>query len=118
MMNCLKRLWNGLTSSRETAEPPRIAPTPAARKHVIFSGRVQGVGFRFEVMRLAEQLGLTGWVRNLADGTVEAELQGEEGRIAYLIQAMGSIRRIAIESVAADAVPLVPGETDFDVKWE
>lgn len=118
-MRCLKRIWKGLAPRREDPPPPpRIAPSPALRKHLLFSGWVQGVGFRFEVMRLAEQLGLTGWVRNLPDGRVEAELQGEEGRIAYLVEAVGSIRRITVESVEEEAVPLVPGETDFDVRWE
>ena len=47
------------------------------RKHIIFSGRVQGVGFRYTACYLARPLGLTGWVKNLTDGRVEAELQGQ-----------------------------------------
>lgn len=45
-------------------------------EHVIFSGRVQGVGFRYTTRRIAERYNLTGWVRNLPDGTVEAVFQG------------------------------------------
>jgi acylphosphatase len=48
-----------------------------AKKYVI-SGRVQGVGFRFFVERVASQLGLRGYVRNLADGNVEAYAIGIE----------------------------------------
>ena len=48
------------------------------RKHIIFYGRVQGVGFRYYAVNKANQLGLTGWVRNLPDGTVEMEVQGNE----------------------------------------
>ena len=48
------------------------------RKRYLISGRVQGVGFRYFVRRAAGRLGVTGWVRNLASGEVEAEGQGAE----------------------------------------
>jgi acylphosphatase len=44
--------------------------------HVIVKGRVQGVGFRYFVQDSAQNIGLTGWVRNLPDGDVEAEAVG------------------------------------------
>jgi len=46
------------------------------RRHVIVSGRVQGVWFRESTRREAERLGLAGWVRNLPDGNVEAVFEG------------------------------------------
>lgn len=55
------------------------------RKHIIFYGRVQGVGFRYYSVYKARALGLTGWVRNLYDGTVEMEVQGKESEIDQLI---------------------------------
>ena len=45
------------------------------RKHIFFYGRVQGVGFRYYSVYKSRQLGLTGWVRNLYDGTVEMEIK-------------------------------------------
>jgi len=48
----------------------------AARLHAVITGRVQGVGFRFFVRRKANQLGLTGWVRNRTDGAVELVAEG------------------------------------------
>ena len=55
------------------------------RKHFYFSGRVQGVGFRYQSAYYARRLGLTGWVRNLSDGRVEMEVQGKEALITQLI---------------------------------
>ena len=45
-------------------------------KHLIISGRVQGVGFRYFTKKSAESLGVSGWVKNLRSGDVEAVLQG------------------------------------------
>jgi acylphosphatase len=54
--------------------------------HVIISGRVQGVWFRVSVKQKAEKLGITGWVRNLSDGTVEAVFQGEDNSIKEILE--------------------------------
>ena len=48
------------------------------RVHVIYEGRVQGIGFRFTCQRIAEDLGVMGWVRNMPDGNVELIAEGEE----------------------------------------
>jgi acylphosphatase len=54
--------------------------------HVIFTGRVQGVGFRHTCLVCATRLDLTGWVRNLPDGSVEAMIQGPTDRLAQWIE--------------------------------
>jgi acylphosphatase len=60
------------------------------RRKVIVHGLVQGVGFRFGVARAAETRGVAGWVRNRADGAVEAVFEGEpkavESMVAYCEQ--------------------------------
>lgn len=55
------------------------------RKRVVVSGRVQGVGFRFFVVEQAELLGVIGWVRNLPDGRVEAEIEGSPEKVDKLL---------------------------------
>ena len=57
---------------------------------VVVHGWVQGVGFRAHVMRRAVELGVSGWVRNLADGGVEAEAAGEERALRAFVEAMRS----------------------------
>ena len=54
--------------------------------NVIISGRVQGVWFRASTKQKAEQLGLTGWVRNTLDGNVEAIFEGEEDLVKKMIE--------------------------------
>jgi acylphosphatase len=57
------------------------------RVHVFYSGRVQGVGFRFTVESIALSLGgITGWVRNLPDGRVELIAEGEEEKITNFLK--------------------------------
>lgn len=56
-----------------------------ARAHVHITGRVQGVFFRAETADLARNLGLTGWVRNLPDGRVEAVFEGEKGAVEQAV---------------------------------
>lgn len=77
------------------------------RKHIIFSGRVQGVGFRYTACYLARPLGLTGWVKNLWDGDVEMEVQGDEASIARLVEGLHQGRFIRIERMETEMVPVI-----------
>lgn len=54
-------------------------------KHIIVSGQVQGVGFRFKTQQSARHYGLVGWVRNNIDGTVEMEVAGPEKDMENLL---------------------------------
>ncbi len=55
------------------------------RARCFISGRVQGVNFRYYTRQQAERLGLTGWVRNLFDGRVEALFEGEEEAVERML---------------------------------
>jgi len=57
-------------------------------RHAIVRGRVQGVGFREYLRREAERLGVTGWVRNRHDGTVEAMVHGRPDDVAQVLDWM------------------------------
>ena len=59
--------------------------TEKARARIIVSGRVQGVCFRMETKYAAKRYGISGWARNLQDGTVEAEFEGDADSIRSLI---------------------------------
>jgi acylphosphatase len=56
------------------------------RKHVYLSGRVQGVYFREHTCQMAKKLKITGWVRNLRDGRVEAIFEGSKSAVAEMLR--------------------------------
>ena len=77
------------------AETPPVAPAgvPQGRVHVSFSGRVQGVGFRYTARALAQRYNVVGFVRNLADGRVELEAEGLPRQVrAYLEEVQRAFR--------------------------
>ena len=57
-----------------------------ARARVIISGRVQDVFFRLETKRFADSMGVTGWVKNNRDGSVEAVFEGDEERVKKAVE--------------------------------
>lgn len=83
----------------------------ALQARLIITGRVQGVGYRDWTMATGLQLGLTGWVRNRTDGSVEALIAGEEGAIGQMIAAcrrgppMAKVDEIDVDPVDLDVLP-------------
>lgn len=55
---------------------------------VFYEGNVQGVGFRWTVRHIAKGFDITGWIRNLADGRVELQVNGEENEVRAFIKAI------------------------------
>ena len=76
------------------------------RKHIFFSGQVQGVGFRYTATHLAHPLDLTGGVKNLRDGRVEMEVQGRPEAIEQLLSQLRNQRFIVIEDVEIREMPV------------
>ena len=90
------------------------------RKRLVFSGIVQGVGFRWRAMRAAEAVGATGWVRNDWGGSVTMELQGTEKQIESVIAAIERGSYIRIEGIEATTIPVQERESGFffaDERW-
>ena len=83
------------------------------RKHLIFTGTVQGVGFRWRARHAAEACGATGWVRNDPDGSVCLELQGSEAQIEAVLAAIERGLYIRIEHAESRTIPLEPDERGF-----
>ena len=92
---------------------PEFTPESIHRYRIVFSGRVQHVGFRLEVSELAKQLGLTGFCKNLENGDVLAELQGPSGKIQYLVSFMESLKRIKITNKIIHELEINPNEKEF-----
>ena len=76
------------------------------RRHISFTGWVQGVGFRYRARHAASLYGCTGWVRNEWDGSVTMEIQGEPQRIDQVLRAIEAGRYVEIETMKSREVPL------------
>ena len=79
------------------------------QRHVWISGLVQGVFFRQSIRRLARELGLTGWVRNLPDGRVEAVFRGPSAAVQTMVEwchegpPAAAVKRVEVASEAPEA---------------
>ena len=80
--------------------------------HVLIAGRVQGVGFRWFVRVAARRLELSGWVRNLPDGTVEVAASGPEKSLDQFRRQLGRGPDAAHVEAVTDLDPVV-GDLDF-----
>lgn len=85
------------------------------RVHVVVSGDVQGVGYRYTMKIVAIDAGVAGWVRNRRDGTVEAEIEGTPGQVDEVLawMAEGPPGSSVRSATVRDAEPL--GERGFEV---
>lgn len=86
------------------------------RQHIVFIGRVQGVGFRYTAISCANTFGLTGWVTNNYDGTVEMEVQGEMDKIESMLHVLEHDRFIQIKRMQRTSIPVKNNEKRFNVR--
>jgi len=78
--------------------------------HILYSGTVQGVGFRFMVQRHALSLDLTGWVKNLSDGSVEILVNGPKKNIEMLCQ---NVEKYFAESIQNKNIQFISPLKEF-----
>ncbi|WP_158024952.1 acylphosphatase [Roseburia sp. 499] len=76
------------------------------RERMIFTGRVQGVGFRYKVCYVARHHGMTGFARNEYDGSVTVEVQGTRAQIDDLIEILQHDNFIRIENILREEMEL------------
>jgi len=87
----------------------------AVRTRVFVEGRVQGVWFRESTRQMAEQTGVAGWVRNLADGRVEAVFEGPAEQVAQAVEWMRHGPERAMVTATETAEERVVGLTGFAI---
>jgi acylphosphatase len=88
------------------------------RLHAIVRGRVQGVNFRYTTQAEAARLGLTGWVRNLRDGSVEVLAEGPRPALDQLHTFLQrGPPAAAVSEVRAEWSPATGEFRDFDLRW-
>jgi len=86
------------------------------RLHAYIEGSVQGVGFRFFVIQCAEELGLTGWVRNLWDSRVEVTAEGPRDSLEILLKYLQEgPRNASVSRVSTEWQPATYEFTNFNV---
>jgi len=90
------------------------------RVHVFYSGRVQGVGFRYTVQSIAEDLKVKGWVRNLHDGRVELVAQQEEEVLKEFLERIKKYFSSYIKDIQIDWEEPTDEFEDFEIRfyWE
>ncbi len=115
-MSFWRNIFGGADEDAETVEPVNLEN--AVRVAGRAEGRVQGVGFRFFVQSSAKPLSITGWVKNMSDGSVTMELQGEPQKVDFLI---AKIQRgndwIKVTNFTRSDLPVVEGENKFAIRY-
>jgi acylphosphatase len=86
------------------------------RRHLVVSGRVQGVYFRWSCREVAGRLGLAGWVRNRPDGSVEVVAEGDESALAELVAWCGHGPPDAHVTDVEEHVEAARGEVGFEIR--
>jgi acylphosphatase len=87
------------------------------RVHCLFTGRVQGVGFRATAVAIARRHAVTGSVRNLANGTVELEAQGERAAVDAFLADVADHFAGCIDHMVCQDTAVIPGEAGFRIAY-
>lgn len=84
------------------------------RLSIMVRGRVQGVGFRFSTREMARKNGLTGWVRNMSDGSVAIEAQGAQDLLDRFVKLVNDGPPLsAVRDLQVTEIPIISNENGF-----
>ena len=86
------------------------------RYYIIYKGQVQGVGFRWRLLQIANKYNLTGYCRNLSNGNVEAVVQGT-GVDEFLSESLEQTYFIEINDYSVKTIDLIEDEKTFEVLY-
>ncbi len=100
--------------SGKTADP---GTSGKIRKHLTVHGDVTGVGFRYRAVNIAQMLGVTGWVRNVADSYVEMELQGKSRDLDEMVRRLQGQRFVNMTDIEEKTIPVISEEYEFKVRY-
>jgi acylphosphatase len=92
------------------------APMPPERRQVHYSGRVQGVGFRYTARIIAQRFAVAGYVRNLADGRVQLVIEGPPAELDRFLAAVAEQLSDHIDGVAIESGPATIEFTGFEIR--
>ena len=101
-------------STVSSAYQPRALPLH--RRHIQYSGRVQGVGFRYTVKNIAMRFNVCGYVRNLSDGRVELVMEGPAEEIEQMVQAVQERMSDYIRSAEISTYPATGEFSYFQIQ--
>lgn len=89
------------------------------RYHIIYTGCVQGVGFRWKLMMIAKSLGIVGYAKNLSNGNVEVEIEADEYSLDEFCKLVleEQDQFIQIEDYAIKQIPIREDEPSFGVRF-
>lgn len=88
------------------------------RVHAVVHGRVQGVFFRDYTRQEATRIGLSGWVRNLPDGTVETEFEGDESMVKAMLSWLHEGSPLAeVKKVVSTTIASTGEQQAFDIRY-
>ena len=91
--------------------------TAIMRRHVFFSGQVQGVGFRYSTHRIASNYDVTGFVRNLPDGRVELVAEGDTRVLDDFVQQILNAMEHQISSHTSDTLAAAGNFLNFEIRY-
>ena len=102
----------GLFSTKSTATHPSLN-----RRQVIYSGNVQGVGFRYRTCALAREFEVGGFVRNLSDGRVELIAEGSVTELDHFLEALAERMSGKIDDAHSDTLPAEGDFARFEIRY-